>query len=134
MLHTLTLSALCEELQQGRVSSRELTQHFLDRIEQHDPVLNSFITVTTELALQQADQADQRRLKGDAHALTGIPLAHKDNFCTAGQVTSCGSRVLEHFVAVNESRFGFEQTTEHLGWLMKQERMALQAVVPPSVD
>lgn len=42
--------------------------------------------------------------------------------------------VLEHFVAVNESRFGFEQTTEHLGWVMKQEWMALQAVVPPSVD
>ena len=99
MLHTLTLSALCEELQQGRVSSRELTQHFLNRIEQHDPALNSFITVTAELALQQADQADQRRLKGDAHALTGIPLAHKDTFCTAGIKTSAGSKMLDNFIA-----------------------------------
>ncbi len=99
MLHTQTLTALCDDLEHKRVSSRELTQHFLDRIQQHDSALNSFITVTAEQALQQADRADHLRAQGQSQRLTGIPLAHKDTFCTRGVKTSAGSKMLDNFIA-----------------------------------
>ncbi|HEY3487930.1 MAG TPA: Asp-tRNA(Asn)/Glu-tRNA(Gln) amidotransferase subunit GatA, partial [Gammaproteobacteria bacterium] len=67
------------------------------------PVLNSFITVTGEAALAAAQQADQRRKRKQAAPLTGIPLAHKDIFCTDGVKTSCGSRMLDNFIAPYES-------------------------------
>ncbi len=72
---------------------------FLDRIERFDTTLNAFITVTAEQALAAAAAADRRLAKGEASPLTGIPLAHKDIFCTAGVKTSCGSRMLDNFVA-----------------------------------
>ena len=99
MHHTQTLAALCDDLKHKRVSSRELTQHFLDRINQYDHDLNSFITVTAEQALKQADHADQLRAQGQAQPLTGIPLAHKDNFCTKGVKTSAASKMLDNFIA-----------------------------------
>lgn len=99
MYHTQTLAALCDDLEHKRVSSRELTQHFLDRISQYDQELNSFITVTAEQALKQADHADQLRAQGQAQPLTGIPLAHKDNFCTQGVKTSAASKMLDNFIA-----------------------------------
>lgn len=86
-------------LTQGEISSVELTQIFLERIEQHDQVLNSFITVTADQALEQARQADQYRRQGQAGPLTGIPLAQKDIFCTRGVRTSCASRMLDNFIA-----------------------------------
>jgi aspartyl-tRNA(Asn)/glutamyl-tRNA(Gln) amidotransferase subunit A len=94
-----SLAALAAGLRQGAYSSRELTQTFLDRIGAHDGELNSFITVAAERALAQADAADARLRRGDATALTGIPIAHKDIFCTDGLATTCGSRMLENFVA-----------------------------------
>ena len=99
MHHTQTLAALRDDLEHKRVSSRELTQHFLDRIHQYDQDLNSFITVTAEQALKQADHADQLRAQGQAQPLTGIPLAHKDNFCTKGVKTSAASKMLDNFIA-----------------------------------
>jgi aspartyl-tRNA(Asn)/glutamyl-tRNA(Gln) amidotransferase subunit A len=98
-MHTRTLAQLSGDLKARRVSATELTRHYLDRIERFDGQLNAFITVTAEQALAQAAVADQRLAKGDATPLTGIPLAHKDIFCTTGVKTSCGSRMLDNFVA-----------------------------------
>ena len=77
----------------------ELTAHFLDRIEVHDTTLNSFITVTRDIALADAARADERRRAGEDNPLLGIPIAHKDIFCTSGVRTSCGSRMLDTFIA-----------------------------------
>jgi aspartyl-tRNA(Asn)/glutamyl-tRNA(Gln) amidotransferase subunit A len=98
-MHNKTLSQLSAELQAGRISSVELTEHFLDRIEKYDGELNSFVTVTREQALEQARHADELISTGKAGPLTGIPIAHKDIFCTDGVRTSCGSKMLDNFVA-----------------------------------
>jgi len=97
-LHTLSLSKLSELLSGKQVSSRELTTHFLNRIENHAD-LNAFITVCEDLALEQADIADKTLESSDANGLTGIPIAHKDLFCTQGILTSCGSKILENFTS-----------------------------------
>ena len=81
-MHTLSLKQLADGLRSRQFSSRELTQHFLGRIETLDPQINSFITVTPEAALAQADAADARLAAGNAGPLTGIPLAQ------TGTVTS----------------------------------------------
>lgn len=98
-MHTKTLKALSDALAKGEVSSQELTQHFLDRIKQHDPQLNSFITVSEQQAMVQAKAADEQRATGNAGALTGVPIAHKDIFCTQGIRTSCASKMLDNFIA-----------------------------------
>ncbi|MBF5051917.1 glutamyl-tRNA(Gln) amidotransferase subunit A [Alcanivorax venustensis ISO4] len=98
-MHDKTLTELKAGLNAGDFSSRELTEHFLDRIKRHDGELNSFITVTEEQALRQADAADQAIAAGDHRLLTGLPIAHKDIFCTEGVRTSCGSRMLDNFIA-----------------------------------
>ena len=95
----LSLAQMAQGLRQKTFSSRELTQAFLDRISQLNPRINAFITVTAETALQQAEQADARLAQSDASPLTGLPLAHKDIFCTQGVRTTCGSRMLENFTA-----------------------------------
>jgi aspartyl-tRNA(Asn)/glutamyl-tRNA(Gln) amidotransferase subunit A len=102
-MHDKTLAELSRALQSGEFSSVELTRHFLERIERLDPQLNSFITVTAERAIAAAEAADARRRSGDAGALTGVPIAHKDIFCTKGVRTSCGSRMLDGFIAPYES-------------------------------
>lgn len=98
-MHTATLMELSIALKNKKISSRELTEHFLTRIKQYDRALNSFITVTAEQALQQADRADEHYSKGTAGPLTGIPIAHKDIFCTDGIKTSCASQMLDNFIA-----------------------------------
>ncbi|MDR5873893.1 Asp-tRNA(Asn)/Glu-tRNA(Gln) amidotransferase subunit GatA [Vreelandella gomseomensis] len=98
-MHDKTLTELAQALDSGELSSRELTDHYLQRIEQADASLNSFITVTAEQARAQADAADQARANGNAGWLTGLPLALKDIFCTQGVKTSCGSRMLDNFTA-----------------------------------
>ncbi|SEQ61931.1 aspartyl/glutamyl-tRNA(Asn/Gln) amidotransferase subunit A [Amphritea atlantica] len=94
-----TLAGLAQGLAAGEFSSVELTQSYLDRIKAEDGALNSFITVTEEQALSQAQAADQRRAAGEAGPFTGLPIAHKDIFCTEGVRTSCGSRMLDNFIS-----------------------------------
>jgi len=98
-MHKLTIKQMADGLRAKTFSSRELTAHFLGRIEAHDAQLNSFITVTAEQALAAADAADARLAAGDAGPLTGIPLAQKDIFCTDGVRTSCASKMLDRFIA-----------------------------------
>ncbi len=94
-----TLSELSRLLRNKEASSVELTQYYLERIERLDPTLNSFISVTKEGAISQAERADQLITSGQAGPLTGLPIAHKDIFCTEGVRTSCGSKMLDNFVA-----------------------------------
>ena len=94
-----TLSELADGLAAGEVSSEELTRACIERIDALDGQYNAFITTTAEQALAQAREADRMRSEGRAGPLTGVPLAHKDIFCTRGVRTSCGSRMLDNFVS-----------------------------------
>jgi aspartyl-tRNA(Asn)/glutamyl-tRNA(Gln) amidotransferase subunit A len=94
-----TIASLVKSLQSKKISSVELTQYFLKRIKQFDSTLNSFITITEEEALQAAKKADEQRAQGKAKQLTGIPIAHKDIFCTQGIKTSCGSKMLDNYIS-----------------------------------
>jgi aspartyl-tRNA(Asn)/glutamyl-tRNA(Gln) amidotransferase subunit A len=95
----VTLAELSAGLASRRFSSVELTRESLARIERSQPQLNALITVTAEEALAAAAVADQRRAAGDAGPLMGIPLIHKDIFCTRGVRTTCGSRMLHNFIS-----------------------------------
>jgi aspartyl-tRNA(Asn)/glutamyl-tRNA(Gln) amidotransferase subunit A len=98
-MHQLNLAEIARGLADKQFSSEELTRSLLARIQQLDPQLNSFITVTEELALAQAKAADARRSAGENAPLLGAPIAHKDLFCTEGVLTSCGSKILSGFKA-----------------------------------
>ena len=93
------LSELRRALDAREISAVELATLFLDRIDAANPALNAFITVDRDGALAAAREADARIAAGNAGPLTGIPLAHKDVFCTAGVLTSCGSKMLANFVS-----------------------------------
>lgn len=94
-----TLAELAQGLERGDFSSTELTQAYLQRINALDSRYNSFITVTEEQALAQAAAADQARATGNGGALCGLPIAHKDLFCTQGVRTSSASKMLDNFVS-----------------------------------
>jgi len=98
-MHQKTLKQLSAALGAGEFSARELTLHFLARVERFNPALNALLTVDEDGALAAADAADKKIAAGEAGDLTGIPLLHKDIFCTKGVRTSCGSRMLDNFVA-----------------------------------
>mgnify|MGYP006078108423 FL=1 len=98
-LHEFTLKQQLDGLRNSTFSSVELTQNYLKRIKSKDPSINSYITVTEELALKQAEDADDRYSKGKALTLDGIPIAHKDIFCTEDVLTTCGSKMLSNFKA-----------------------------------
>ena len=98
-LHRLSIRELSEGLKQAQFSSRELTEHYLKRIAHIDPKVKSYVTVTAEQALAEADAADVVLKSGNAHALAGIPLAHKDIFCTQGIKTTAGSKMLDNFIS-----------------------------------
>ncbi len=97
-MHNLTIAELIKGLRNKDFTSVELTRHYLDRIKRLDGTYNSYVTVTEEIALAQAAAADERLAQGDAPDLCGIPIAHKDIFCTDGVRTSCGSKMLDNFV------------------------------------
>ncbi len=98
-MHTKTIAELAAGLKAGKFTSEELTRAFLDRIKAHDDRLNSYISVCEEPALAQAREADRLIAAGEAGPLTGVPIAHKDIFCTDGVRTSCASKMLDPFIA-----------------------------------
>lgn len=98
-MHTKSLSELSAALHSGEITSVELTQHYIDRIKTHNDTINAFITLTEESAIEQARAADIQLQNKTAGKLTGIPLAHKDIFCTEGIRTSCASKMLDNFIA-----------------------------------
>jgi aspartyl-tRNA(Asn)/glutamyl-tRNA(Gln) amidotransferase subunit A len=97
--HSSTLTQLAAGLRARHFSSVELTRALLARIERHQGALNAFISVTPDAALAAAQSADRALASGGGGALTGVPIAHKDLFCTQGVRTTCGSRMLDNFVS-----------------------------------
>lgn len=99
-LYHHTIRELHQKLRDGEVSSRQMTEAVLARIDEVEPTLHSYIRVMKEEALSQADYIDEQLRKGaiEPTYLTGIPLAIKDVICTKGVPTTCGSKILEHFV------------------------------------
>ena len=98
-LHRLSIRELSEGLAGAKFSSRELTEHYLERIAKIDAQVQSYVTVTAEQALAQADAADAAIKAGNTTALTGVPIAHKDIFCTQGIKTTAGSKMLDNFIS-----------------------------------
>jgi len=95
--HQLTLKELQKGLSNKEFSSVDLTNHFIRRVQNSE--LNAFITITNDLALEQAKKADSIIASGKMRDLTGIPYAHKDIFCTLGVKTSAGSKILDSFIS-----------------------------------
>src|SRR5688500_12747181 len=98
-MHTLSIRQLATGLQAKKFSSRALVAHILASIDRHDGKLNSYVTVCGDAALKAGEQADAARAQGGGGPLAGVPLAHKDIFCTDGVRTACGSRMLDKFIA-----------------------------------
>jgi len=98
-MQQLTLAEIARALAAKQFSAAELAQTLLARIKALDPQLNSFISLTDELALSQAKAADARRAAGESGALLGAPIGHKDLFCSKDVLTSCGSKILSGFKA-----------------------------------
>jgi aspartyl-tRNA(Asn)/glutamyl-tRNA(Gln) amidotransferase subunit A len=94
-----SLKTLSQMLASKKISSVELTQTFLSRIQQHNPIINAYITIDEEKTLNQAKAADALLASGNAGQLTGIPIAQKDIFCAKGWKTTCGSKMLANFTA-----------------------------------
>jgi len=99
MMGLNTLKQMADALRKKTISVQELHDVYAQRIEKNAKALNCFINLTPKLAQQQIIKAQALIDSGDAHLLTGIPLAHKDLFCTNGTATTCGSRMLENFIA-----------------------------------
>lgn len=94
-----TAVALLQALERREISARDLTQAYLEQIEQYDDRVNAFLTVFKETALARAAEIDRKRARGEKLGrLAGLPVAIKDNLCTAGERTTCASRMLERFV------------------------------------
>ncbi len=98
-LHSQTLTELAIGLESGDFTSVELTQALLDRVAEHNDKLNAFVTITADEALATAAHADAARETGSGGVLNGLPIIHKDIFCTRGIRTTCGSKMLENFVS-----------------------------------
>jgi aspartyl-tRNA(Asn)/glutamyl-tRNA(Gln) amidotransferase subunit A len=94
-----TIAEFSKALNTKKISSVELTTEYLVKIKRHHQKLNCFITITENEALETAKLADEKRAKGEATNLTGIPIAHKDIFCTQGVKTSCGSKMLDNYIS-----------------------------------
>lgn len=103
-LHLLTLEELIGYIRRGEVTSREVTEHYLSRIQNYDDKINSYVTVLHEEALKRADEMDAGRSGGEEKGmLHGIPIGLKDIFCTGGILTTCGSKILSDFIPPYDS-------------------------------
>ena len=99
ILHQLTIHEAARLLEEGQISSVELTRALLKRIQAVEPRVKAYITVDADAALAQAEESDARSRRGLGRGpLEGIPLALKDILCTRGVLTTCGSRMLHNFV------------------------------------
>ena len=98
-MHSQTLTELAASLEKGEFTSVELTEALLDRIAVHNDKLNAFVTVTASEALAAASRADEARAAGESGVLNGLPIIHKDIFCTRGVKTTCGSKMLDNFIS-----------------------------------
>ncbi len=116
-IHNKTVAELVQGLKNKEFSCVELTQNYLQRIKTSN--LNAFITITDELALAQARDADEKIAKNQSGALTGIPYAHKDIFCTNGIKTSAGSKMLDNFIAPYDATVSYKLNQQHLVMLGK---------------
>ncbi|MBT8360708.1 MAG: Asp-tRNA(Asn)/Glu-tRNA(Gln) amidotransferase subunit GatA, partial [Deltaproteobacteria bacterium] len=94
----LTISEALDRMSAGELSSRELTASCLKRTADVEDKVHAFISYDSESALEMADRADKQRAQGEGGELCGIPIAIKDLLCTNGVKTTCGSRILEHFI------------------------------------
>ena len=99
----ITVKKLQKLLAAKELSSKEITSYYLENIQKYDESINAFITVDQEFTLNQAEHADRLIRKGVGTGLTGIPIAHKDIFCTKALRTTCGSKMLENFVPPYDS-------------------------------
>ncbi len=102
-MHDKTLAEQAALLASGDLSSSDLVEHYLQRIEQHNEALNAYLAIDADAARQAASAADEQRKTGNAGPLTGVPIAHKDIFCTSSMPTTCGSRMLQNFVSPYEA-------------------------------
>lgn len=147
-LHTLTLAQAHEMLKAKEISSVELTRAVLDRIDAVESKIEAFITVTADEALAAARKADQAIAQGRILPLTGIPLGIKDVLCTRGVRTTCGSRMLEHFIPpydahvirrlnaqhavmvgkLNMDEFAMGSTTEHSAYKVTKNPWDLERI------
>ena len=98
-MHSQTLTELAASLEKREFTSVELTEALLDRIAVHNDKLNAFVTVTASEALAAASRADEARAAGESGILNGLPIIHKDIFCTRGVKTTCGSKMLDNFIS-----------------------------------
>jgi len=98
-MYKKSIKELSQGLASGGFSSEELTRVYLNRIEKFGTELNALVTLTADEAISEARAADQLIKNGEAGSLTGIPMMHKDIFCTEGVKTSCGSKMLDNFIA-----------------------------------
>ncbi len=118
-LHDMSAHALRGLLDNRTISSRELTQAYLERIHALEPSLHAFITVAAEDALRMADEADRIIEAGQSLPWTGIPVALKDNLCTCGMPTTCGSRILDGFVPPYDAHVVERLRAQHAVFLGK---------------
>ena len=95
----LSLKQLAQNLSDKTFSSQELTEFFLGRVKKYNKQLNAFITIDELVSLSMAKKADDQIAKKEQGLLTGIPIAQKDIFCAEGWRTTCGSKMLENFIA-----------------------------------
>ena len=116
-MHNLTIAEQIKGLRSKDFSSLELTQHYLNRI--NDSELNAFISVTSNQALSQAKEADKKIVNGKSSSLTGIPYAHKDIFCTKGVKTTAGSKMLDSFISPYDATITDKLNAENMVMLGK---------------
>ena len=116
-MHNLTIAEQIKGLRNKDFSSLELTQHYLNRI--NDSELNAFISVTSNQALSQAKEADKKIANSKSSSLTGIPYAHKDIFCTKGVKTTAGSKMLDSFISPYDATITDKLNAENMVMLGK---------------